>query len=336
MTTIRRHTPEPVYGLSRALGLLCVVWVVAPLVAGTGRVAGADLVIVKSSGAAPYKVAAKSLADALERNGNTSRVVLLKELSSKDLDGATEKRSAFFAVGTKAAVFLKDRLPEGVTLTYCMVVAPTARGLTGRSNTLGVSTEVPLVAQFQLMEEALPDVRRVGVLYRSKDGSSAKRLKRARLSLPAEWQIEAIDVDGHASFAQALDELFRRRPDLIWTTGDRSVYASATIRALLLAAIRRKTPVFGFSAPAVRAGALLGVAVDPKSQGRRAGALFQSFSGGAAGPWGSGPDGAERTAHQSSDVHIAVNRVVAEQLGVTLPDGLVQKAKYVFPEKGRP
>ena len=40
---------------------------------------------------------------------------------------------------------------------------------------------------------------------------------------------------------------------------DAAAYDAATVRSLLLASIRRKTPVFGYSPALVRAGALLGV-----------------------------------------------------------------------------
>ena len=285
-----------------------------------------DVIVVRSGDAAPYNVAAEAIERKLEGK-RPIRNVLLPQLPAKTAKAEAGKGASFVAVGTRAAAFLNENLPKNATLAYCMVPDPESMGLTKRGHTCGVSAEVQVGEQFQLLGRALPRARRVGILYRSDNAASRNRIERLRESIPVQWQLEVVDVDSHESIAKALDELFRRQIDVIWTAGDRSVYSSASIRAVLLDGLRNRVPVFGFSAPVVRAGALLGVSVDPASQGTRAAELYLKLSNDEQG---SAPQTTSGERHVGSDVHLVVNQIVAGQLRRKLPASLLKEAKHVF------
>ena len=98
------------------------------------------------------------------------------------------------------------------------------------------------------------------------------------------------------------------------------------MRALLLASLRTKTPVFGYSAAFVKAGALFGITVDPEAQGKQAATLGLGLLKDAAvtkPPLVNAPE----------SIQISVNLIVASQIGVQLPADLVQRATNVYKEE---
>ena len=149
-----------------------------------------------------------------------------------------------------------------------------------------------------------------------------------RAALPPGWRVEAVDIDASASIAESIDRVFGRDIDFFWTSPERSIYDQATIRQLLLTSLRRRVPVFGFSEAFVRAGALVGVSIEPADQGEQAAeiAITRLRRGAEAG--------AQRVdaapVHRTAKARVALNRVVAEKLGIKLPNRVVSDADTVF------
>jgi len=80
-------------------------------------------------------------------------------------------------------------------------------------------------------------------------------------------------------------------------------------------------PVWGFSPAFVRAGALLGVGVDPESQAAQTTDLIATLKQSKQPVEKSQPP---------REYQIAINLVVADQLNIQIADALLSKAKYVF------
>jgi ABC-type uncharacterized transport system substrate-binding protein len=137
-----------------------------------------------------------------------------------------------------------------------------------------------------------------------------------------------VDVAEHDSFADAVTALLRHRPGIVWTYLDPELYNSARIRSLLLAALRQGVPVFGFSVPSVRAGALLGVGIEPAEQGEQLAQLREQWS--RADPTLKSTVRGRETAHRPPRSRIAVNRIVAEQLGIDLSESILNEAHWLF------
>lgn len=304
---------------------------VAAILAMTGACWAEKVTIVQSGSAAPYQEAADALVTQLQATGNeTSRLQL--PLPAEAVAGAVaDGTRVFVAVGTEAALWLHERAPSTVGLVYCMVADPEGLGLHEGRGSWGVSTDVPLNEQFGLMREATPKARSVGVLYRSGQGEAD--LSQVRAALPDGWRLEAIDADGYSNIADAINALMERQPDIVWTSADPSIYNAAAVRTLLLAAVRRKIPVFGFSPAFVKAGALVGLGIRPDEQGRQAAELVDDYLRGNA-PADNGSLGvkvkkpAVRTVPPRFE--IAINLIVSEQLRINLPAALIERADQVF------
>ncbi len=281
-------------------------------------VASESVPVVLASDAAPYRRAYEAFVE--EHGGDCPQLVLGHPGS--DLVAALAGARVVVAIGTPAAVWAHGNLPPDAKLVYCMVAGPDDTVLAQPPLAHGVATDVPIAEQIALIARALPDARRIGLLHRS-DANGERLAATMRASLPAGWEVEAVAVDGPAN-AESIDAVLKRRVDLVWTSTDGGVYNEAAVKALLLGALRRRVPVFGFSPAFVRAGALLGVGIDPVAQGRQAAAIARQVA--AATP--------AAPVRPAPRFDIAVNMVVAKKLGIDLPAEVVDSAVHVFkPER---
>lgn len=286
----------------------------------------ARIIVVKSSDAEPYIVAEAAVATKLAAPGNEVRGMLLKEVSEKGIQPTIGPANLVVAIGTPAAKFLHKQLPPSQKLVYCMVTSPEEVGLLSGRESWGVSTDLPFAQQFQIIGQTLPHARAIGVLYRTDCPEGDKSLVALKAALPAGWRVSAVAVNDYPSVAAAIDALTSKGADIIWTTPNQKVYDAGAVRALLLAGLRAKTPVWGFSPAFVRAGATIGVGVDPKEQGFQAAEVAGRALAGQAGV----PDKAQ----PPREFQIAVNLIVAKEIGVEIPDAVTRRAAYVYrPEK---
>ena len=310
--------------MAKRLGLLAPVLLLLSMAIGATQRAPADVVIVLSGDAAPYRAAAAAAADRLQRSGRSSRTMLVSEIASEGrtaLNGA----SAIMTVGTQAATGMEAAAPEHLALVYCMVSDPEAAGLTRSPRARGISVTVPVRAQLAVIGRALPRARHIGMLYRRSDAGHRRLVDTMRGALPADARLSAIAVDDFDSIAAAVDVLYTSDVDVVWTFPDSTLYAAGTVRKLLLTGVRNRTPVFGYSPQFVRAGALVGVGVDPATQGRQAASLTVEYLTelGRAASLSSRPPVAP--SHQ-----IAVNLITADLLSIDLPASIVGEAEHVF------
>jgi ABC-type uncharacterized transport system substrate-binding protein len=300
--------------LRALIGLLVGLWCATP--------SAAEVAVVLSGDAAPYRAARTGLVEGLAARGHHAHSYALEDLRTRD-DLSRLSPAAFVAVGSAAAAFLRRHLPAGTLLAYCLVADPDGLGLGGPPRTVGIATEVPLAVQVDLIRQALPATRSVGMLYRDDADGRALR-ERLRAALPEGWRLAAVAVDHHASVAAAIDALLQRDVDIVWTAADASVYDAGTVRSLLLSALRRRVPVFGFSTPFVRAGAVLGVGFDAHAHGLQAAeVLDRALTARQAGAWE--PEGGQVPVFE-----VSVNLIAAERLGVELTPPVIERASHVF------
>jgi putative ABC transport system substrate-binding protein len=300
----------------RLLALLLILSLNAACVAAT------SVVVVRTSDAEPYAQAETALREHLPAHDYQIRSVLIKDVAQKGIDAAIGKPDEVVAIGTSAARWLHKELPASIKLVYCMVSNAREAGLTEGRSSCGVTTDVSISEQFSLIHEALPNARVVGTLYRSDTPEGKNTLQLLTRGLPSGWRVESVAVNDYGFIADAIDALTQKNVDVIWTTADQKLYDSAAVRALLLAALRARIPVWGFSPAFVRAGALLGVGVEPRAQGAQAADLVAAAM--------ADPKKAAQGPAAPKEFEIAVSLIVAEQLGINIPDSLSSRATYVY------
>ncbi|MBI3832209.1 MAG: hypothetical protein HY291_21990 [Planctomycetes bacterium] len=277
-----------------------------------------------SSEAKPYKDAQSALSDHLSKLSYKPTSIFLSDLSNERLTAyLAQKPAALVGVGSDAAVYLHDKVPAPQPVLYCMVADSDGLGLNRGRAIQGVTIDVPLKDQFALIAEALPRARTLGLIYHSGSERGAKLVKAVQAALPGGWQVEAVDLKKHDSASKAIEELLKKKVDVIWTAPDAEVYNAATVRTLLLEALRQKVPVFGFSKSFVKAGALLGVGIEPEAQGEQAAQILVRLTVADAKPFPLKPDASHVEAPR---FEISINEVVAEKLSVNLPESVLSRA----------
>ncbi len=277
--------------------------------------------IVRSSDAAPYQQAEATFIGRLESPQCKVRSVPVKQLADDGIGSAISTTDTVVAIGTPAATWLHNQLPEGILLVYCMVSNPEEAGLLKGSQCWGVAMEVAESEQFKLISEALPSAKTVGTLYRSDTAAGRQVLQNFRDALPQGWQVEAVAVNDYPNVAAAIDALMDKNVDVVWTSAAFKLYDVAAVRELLVASLRNKVPVWGFSPAFVRAGALLGVGVDPESQAAQTTDLILKLKQSRQSVEKSQPPKAYQ---------IAINLVVADQLNIQIADDFLKKATFIF------
>ena len=291
--------------------------------------ASAAVTIVRSSGATPYETAAKAIVEKLEDSVDQIRSTDLATFSEDEKHLLQfSSGDIFVAIGTKAALYLGKYLPRDVALTYCMVANAEELKLSGAIRGTGVSTDVPLENQFQLISQTMPNIRSLGILYRLDDPKSRERMKAARSALLPKWKLRAINVAQYDSISDAIKKLCKQKIDMIWTQSDRSVFSPAVIRSLLLTSFREHIPVFGFSAPFVKSGALLGIGINSERQGKQVAEIVLRLV--EQGIAQSETSSSIRKSMLEPDFEIAINLFVAENLSVKIPKSIIKKATYVY------
>ena len=227
-------------------------------------------------------------------------------------------------LGTEASKVAAVRAAD-TPIVFAMVANPVDSGVLPQraypgQMVAGVTTDVSPAEQFRTLRQAVPDARRVAVIYCPQyteatvtaADASAKTMGMELIRFP----VEPYRVD------LAIDRLENAKVDALWTLTDPGVMVSAAAKRILTSALKAKTPVVGFSPAMVQAGALLGLGIDAKAIGRQAGNIAVAILGGEKRP-------ADFHLVYPDETSVHVNLTVAARIGLALPKEFVAKAKTV-------
>lgn len=278
--------------------------------AGAGALAAPSVVIVSSERSAPYVEAAQALIDELERTGLARAQVL--QLTAQEFSGAGPLAPKLYvALGLQAAQVLARaelRAPVLCTLlprsSFEAVLRESGRRASAQFTALYL--DQPLVRQLELIRLALPDVRRIGLLW----GPGSQRQAGVLKALAQERGLELVEanVESPDLLFSALREVLEKS-DLLLAVADPLVYNSNSIQNILLTSFRARVPLLAFSPAYVRAGALLALHVTPAQIGLQAALLSLKVLQGKT---------LSATPLYSQDFDVAVNEYVARSFGLTL------------------
>jgi putative ABC transport system substrate-binding protein len=308
-----------------ALALLAIASVL--VLAPAPRAAGPRVAVIKSSGAGPFAQATDALLETLR----ASR--LKPEVSTFDLESEPAKASAallevrrqepalIVAVGSLAVgSVLKE--PWRIPVLFSMVLYPAQSGFTARSGQAvgGVSLDIPLDVQFETLRRLLPRGQHIGVLYHPAE--TGEIIAAARPIAPQHgFTLDARRVDDPADAIRVLDELLEH-VDAVWTVADSHVFTPQTTSPLILAALRRRVPLFGISPAQVRMGALATLACDYRDVGQQTAEVALRVLQGEAN--GALPVVSPRK------IDLVLNLRTADHIGLTIAPELERKAAEVI------
>ena len=278
--------------------------------------------VLSSGRATPFRRAMRGAIASLEDRGwPVAKVV---ERIDDRLRPESLRGHVVVAVGSKAVRWASRHLPKTQRLYYCLA-DHRSLGLDKDARCYGITTKVPIAQQLALLTEVVKAPKRIGVIYDSKTPSRT-HVDSLRDALGNRASVVAVDLREAKSTSIALRRVFSAKVDAVWTYPDSRVFSSATVRALLLAALRRRVPVFGYSPAFVRSGAVIGVGVEARSQGVQVAKLLVAVESGSRSD-------APRVV--DPEFSPAINSIVAKRLRVALPASILERARWKYGEDKR-
>lgn len=265
---------------------------------------GVWIALGESGGA--YAEAAEAARGELMRGGGRGEP-LVKPWRELIAGGAAPPRLVV-AVGVGAMRGIADsglKVPMVATLVPRASYQRFADSLSGGRSVTAVWLDQPVVRQMDLLRLALPQRRRVGVLF----GADSRLFEQELLRAGSERGLDI--VAAHAYSGEQVPTSLQRTledADVLLALPDPQIYNSSTIQNILTAAYRRRLPLVGFSAAYVKAGALLALYSTPAQVGAQAGEIARTVLAGKPLPPPQWP----------REFAVGVNADVARSLGVPL------------------
>lgn len=302
--------------------LLLSLWLaVSLLMAASGPACAGEpvVVVVISERSASYLEAADALTAELERAG-LPRADIALVTSGEYSAGAPANVSPrlLVAVGTGAANLLaaKDsRIPLIATLlpasSFEQIVLATGRKPSATFSAVFLSQ--PFSRQLDLIRLALPEARRVGVLWGPDSQTQAPALQ-AAIQARGLQLVAAVVGPGEPAYP-ALQKVLEDA-DLLLAVANPQIYNSASIQNILLSSYRSKVPFIGFSPSYVQAGAVFAVYSTPAMIGRQTAMMARSILQGRGLP---------ALPQYPQEFNVSVNGQVARSLGLKLDAGLLNE-----------
>jgi putative ABC transport system substrate-binding protein len=285
-----------------------LVLAVLTLFTSTAR---AEIVLLSDPNVPQYK-------EAIDAARSVAPDASFADESSPDAANQLKHADVVLAVGQKALELARAGAADK-PIVYAMVLASQAQA--SRTVT-GVALEVPPFAQFAQWKQMKFDATRVGVIYNPKESAAyvdeaGKAAGALGLTLISRQVTEAKDV------RNALNDL-AGKIDVLWLVPDPHLFTNDMFRFVLGFTLDRKIALLGFLDVFTASGALASMAPDYRDIGRRAMRLAVGIAGRAPEQRLPVP------APASSPGTLTVNLKTAKQLGIEIPDSLINKARQVF------
>ncbi|MFO1199731.1 MAG: ABC transporter substrate binding protein [Burkholderiaceae bacterium] len=183
-----------------------------------------------------------------------------------------------------------------------------------------VFLDQPHARQIELIRQALPGLARVGLVA---GPDSAREIERVQAAAERRGlKVVAERVSRDTELFQALQRVMTDS-DVFLALPDPRVVTSESAQNLLITSYRLRSPVIGYSAAYVRAGALAAVYSTPAQIGTQAGEIARAVLRGAPLPAPQAPRA----------FAVAVNRQVARSLGIEIDDDTALRERIARQER---
>ncbi|OIN92759.1 MAG: hypothetical protein AUJ20_06505 [Comamonadaceae bacterium CG1_02_60_18] len=281
-----------------------------------------QVVIVSSEASASYTQVNTALIDALARAGVPKTVIVLlspSELAQRAKEGRLGLTRIFVAVGARATQALLAIDPSAPVLStliprqsFAQLLQSSGRKTSARLSVLYL--DQPLRRQISLIQLALPQARKVGILLGP--NSVGKLPELIALAQDRGMTLRQTQVTGEQPLFEAL-RVALDGSDVLLALADPTVFNSTSIQNILLSSFRLRVPMVAFSPAYTRAGAVLSLYSSPEQMGVQTAHLVL-----AAWRSGSLPE----LPVEPDDFLVDVNTNVARALGLALDGAALRLA----------
>jgi hypothetical protein len=309
--------------MPRLLRSICLCLCLA-LLAGLALAAEPAVVIVASELGGGYSEAAEALSAELERGGVPRRDVQV--VKAADLPVTAVSPRLFVGFGAEAARMLARR-PEASSVLCTLLPREAFEQILRESGRKAgpefsaLYLDQPVARQIELLRLALPQAKRLGLLWGPDFQAFAVAVEAAAKSRGLAFT--GVRAEPGAPLYPSLRRVLEDA-DVLLAVPDRQIYNSTSIQNILLASFRARVPMLAFSPAYVRAGALLALYSSAAQVGHQAGGMALAMLRGRppAGP------------QHPQEFSVEVNDNVARSLGLVV-DGNELAEALRRQERGR-
>jgi ABC-type uncharacterized transport system substrate-binding protein len=280
------------------------------------RVAWAgEVLVLESVKIQPYQEAIEGFKSSCSCN---TREIVLSEISERDVLREIRKSRPEMIAAIGIDALLKVKGIKDIPIVYLMIPNPLYR-LQNEENITGISMHVSPERQLTVLQEVLPNVKRVGVLYDpAKSGGFVERLR--EVSKGSGVTIVLKEVHSAKDVPSILQTVVKEGIDILWMLPDTTVVTPETVEAFLDSSLNNKIPLFTFSRKYVEMGAVISVSIDPYDIGKQAGEMTRKIL-----------SGTKVTNLPRSDARksvLGLNLKIAKKIGIDINSEAIGKAQY--------
>lgn len=228
-----------------------------------------------------------------------------------------------FAVATQAAQAAANQTSE-IPIVITAVTDPEQSGLVKsndqpETNVTGTSDLTPVKEQMELIKELMPEATRVGVIFNSSEDNSIIQTKMAEDAIK-ELGLEYVELTvSKTDEISAVTQSAVGKIDVMYTPTDNLI--SNNMTAVTNITTPAGIPVVCGEVAMLDGGGLLTLGVDYYELGKQAGEMAADILDGKSNP-------AEMAIQHQKEFSFDVNPELAEELGITIPDEMLEKSNW--------
>lgn len=219
-------------------------------------------------------------------------------------------------------------MEKGIPVVYTAVTNPVEAELATDDKmpvgaVTGTSDQLPVEAQLKMIREILPDAKTIGILYTTSEANSVYSISQyEELADQYGFTLETAGITSSSEISLATADLLTK-VDCLTNLTDNTVVSS--LPAILDQANEKGIPVFGSEIEQVKIGCLAAEGIDYVSLGKDTGKMAAKILKGEVK--------AEDMEYQLlTESNLYVNEKVAENLGITVPNSMNDRAVETFSE----
>lgn len=215
-----------------------------------------------------------------------------------------------------------------IPVIYTAVTDPVAAELADEEGNpvgevTGTSDKLPVEQQLEMIRTMLPEAKIIGILYTTSEANSESAIKEYEaLASDYDFTIETAGITATSDIPLAAQGLLEK-VDCLTNLTDNTVVSS--LPAILEMANEKNIPVFGSEIEQVKIGCLAAEGLDYIALGRQTGKMAAQILKGEA-------KASQLPYETIEEASFYVNRKVAENLGVEVPEELMDSAAEAFNE----
>lgn len=241
----------------------------------------------------------------------------------------TEKVDMICAIATPSAqTAYNAAMDKGIPVIYTAITAPEQAELADANRmpvgqVTGTSDQLPVEAQLKMIRELMPDAKTIGILYTTSEANSVYSISQYE-ALAGEYgfTIETAGVTNTSEVSLAAADLLTK-VDCLTNLTDNTVVSA--LPAVLDQANAKNIPVFGSEIEQVKIGCLAAEGLDYVQLGKDTGKMAAKVLRGEA-------EAKDMEYQLITESSLYLNEKVAENLGITIPTGMKERAVESFTE----